>query len=80
MPITLLEAINQALDMALENDENVVVFGEYAGYEGGVFRVTAGLQKKYGKERVVDTPIAEDDIIVTAIGMAINGLKPVAEI
>ena len=49
MPITLLEAINQALDMALENDENVVVFGEDAGYEGGVFRVTAGLQKKYGK-------------------------------
>jgi pyruvate dehydrogenase E1 component beta subunit len=80
MPITLLEAINQALDMALENDENVVVFGEDAGYEGGVFRVTAGLQKKYGKERVFDTPIAEDAIIGTAIGMAINGLKPVAEI
>jgi len=80
MPITLLEAINQALDMALENDENVVVFGEDAGYEGGVFRVTAGLQKKYGKERVFDTPIAEDAIIGSAIGMAINGLKPVAEI
>ncbi|MDD2575681.1 MAG: alpha-ketoacid dehydrogenase subunit beta [Acholeplasmataceae bacterium] len=80
MPITLLEAINQALDMALENDENVVVFGEDTGYEGGVFRVTAGLQKKYGKERVFDTPIAEDAIIGTAIGMAINGLKPIAEI
>lgn len=80
MPITLLEAINQALDIALENDENVVVFGEDTGHEGGVFRVTAGLQKKYGKERVFDTPLAEDAIIGTAIGMAINGLKPVAEI
>ncbi len=78
--LTLLEAINQALDMAMEKDPNVVVFGEDAGFEGGVFRVTAGLQKKYGAERVFDTPIAESAIVGSAIGMAVNGLKPVAEI
>jgi pyruvate dehydrogenase E1 component beta subunit len=78
--LTLLEAINQALDMAMEKDPNVVVFGEDAGFEGGVFRVTAGLQKKYGVERVFDTPIAESAIVGSAIGMAVNGLKPVAEI
>ena len=77
--LTLLEAINQALDMAMEKDPNVVVFGEDAGFEGGVFRVTAGLQKKYGVERVFDTPIAESAIVGSAIGMAVNGLKPVAE-
>ncbi|WP_026400303.1 alpha-ketoacid dehydrogenase subunit beta [Acholeplasma equifetale] len=78
--ITLLEAINQALDQAMEKDPTVVAFGEDVGLEGGVFRVTAGLQKKYGKERVFDTPIAESAIMGAAIGMAINGLKPVAEI
>ncbi|NLB10878.1 alpha-ketoacid dehydrogenase subunit beta [bacterium] len=80
MPITLLEAINQALDIALEKDESVVIFGEDAGFEGGVFRVTQGLQKKYGKDRVFDTPISESGIVGSAIGMAINGLKPVVEI
>src|SRR5690606_12341547 len=78
--IRLLEAINQALDQAMEKDNSVVLFGEDAGFEGGVFRVTAGLQKKYGEERVFDTPIAESAIIGSAIGMAMNGLKPVAEI
>jgi pyruvate dehydrogenase E1 component beta subunit len=78
--ITLLEAINQALDQAMEKDESIVVFGEDAGFEGGVFRVTAGLQKKYGETRVFDTPIAESAIVGSAVGMAINGLKPVAEI
>src|SRR5690554_3641362 len=78
--ITLLEAINQALDQTMEKDESIVVFGEDAGFEGGVFRVTAGLQKKFGKERVFDTPIAESAIVGSAIGMAINRLKPVAEI
>ncbi|MBN3491110.1 alpha-ketoacid dehydrogenase subunit beta [Acholeplasma equirhinis] len=78
--ITLLEAINQALDQSMEKDNSVVLFGEDAGFEGGVFRVTAGLQKKYGEERVFDTPIAESAIIGSAIGMAMNGLKPVAEI
>ncbi|MFA7589208.1 MAG: alpha-ketoacid dehydrogenase subunit beta [Acholeplasmataceae bacterium] len=78
--LTLLEAINQALDQKLAEDKRVVVFGEDAGYEGGVFRVTAGLQKKYGELRVFDTPIAESTIIGSALGMAINGLLPVAEI
>src|SRR5690554_336534 len=76
--ITLLEAINQAIDQAMEKDESIVVFGEDAGFEGGVFRVTAGLQKKYGETRVFDTPIAESAIVGSAVGMAINGLKPIA--
>ena len=66
--------------MAAEKDPTVVAFGEDVGLEGGVFRVTAGLQKKYGVERVFDTPIAESAIVGSAIGMAVNGLKPVAEI
>ncbi len=78
--LTLLQAINKALEQQMEKDETVVVFGEDAGFEGGVFRVTAGLQKKFGVDRVFDTPIAEAAIVGSAIGMAINGLKPVAEI
>lgn len=78
--LTLLQAINQALEQQMEKDKSVVVFGEDAGFEGGVFRVTAGLQKKFGEDRVFDTPIAEAAIVGSAIGMAINGLKPVAEI
>jgi len=78
--ITLLDAINQALDQKMADDSRVVVFGEDTGFEGGVFRVTAGLQKKYGVDRVFDTPIAEAAITGSAIGMAINGLIPVAEI
>lgn len=76
----LLQAINEALDQKMEDDSRVVVFGEDAGYEGGVFRVTAGLQKKYGEDRCFDTPIAESAITGSAIGMAINGLIPVAEL
>lgn len=78
--ITLLDAINQALDQKMADDPRVVVFGEDTGFEGGVFRVTAGLQKKYGVDRVFDTPIAEAAITGSAVGMAINGLIPVAEI
>mgnify|MGYP001451768856 FL=1 len=78
--LTLLEAINQALDQKMADDPRVVVYGEDTGFEGGVFRVTAGLQKKYGEDRVFDTPIAESAITGSAIGMAINGLVPVAEI
>ncbi len=78
--LTLLQAINQTLEQQMEKDQSVVVFGEDAGFEGGVFRVTAGLQKKFGEDRVFDTPIAEAAIVGSAIGMAINGLKPVAEI
>jgi 2-oxoisovalerate dehydrogenase E1 component beta subunit len=64
----------------MERDGNVVVMGEDVGYFGGVFRVTEGLQKKYGTNRVFDTPIAENGIVATAIGMAAYGLRPVAEI
>ncbi|MFW5889391.1 MAG: alpha-ketoacid dehydrogenase subunit beta [Bacillota bacterium] len=76
---TILQALNEALDQAMETDDSVVVYGEDVGFEGGVFRTTAGLQKKYGEERVFDTPIAEAAIIGSAVGMAINGLKPVVE-
>ncbi|MGE4572391.1 MAG: alpha-ketoacid dehydrogenase subunit beta [Candidatus Izemoplasmatales bacterium] len=76
---TILQAINEALDQAMEKDESVVVYGEDVGFEGGVFRTTAGLQKKYGEGRVFDTPIAEAAIAGSAVGMAINGLKPVVE-
>jgi pyruvate dehydrogenase E1 component beta subunit len=76
----MVEAINQALDLKMAHDDRVVVFGEDSGFEGGVFRVTAGLQKKYGEARVFDTPIAEAAIVGSALGMAVNGLVPVAEI
>jgi len=78
--MNMIEALNSAHDVMLARDENVVAFGEDAGYFGGVFRVTAGLQKKYGKTRVFDSPIAEGGIVGTAIGMALYGLRPVAEI
>lgn len=78
--INLLEAINQGLDQKLNDDKRVVVYGQDVGYEGGVFRVTAGLQKKYGEDRVFDTPISEAAIIGSALGMSLNGLLPVAEI
>lgn len=78
--INLITAIKQTLDQQLELNDKVVVYGEDAGYEGGVFRATQGLQEKYGAERVFDTPIAESSIVGSAIGMAINGLKPVIEI
>ncbi len=78
--MNMIQAINSAIDVMLERDDNVVVFGEDVGYFGGVFRCTAGLQKKYGKTRVFDTPIAEGGILGTAIGMGAYGLRPVAEI
>ncbi|MBS3157829.1 alpha-ketoacid dehydrogenase subunit beta [Candidatus Woesearchaeota archaeon] len=80
MKITMLEAINKALFYEMSRDSSVVVLGEDVGKEGGVFRATEGLQQKYGAERVVDTPLAEAGIVGSAIGMAINGLKPVCEI
>jgi 2-oxoisovalerate dehydrogenase E1 component beta subunit len=76
----MIEALNDAHHVMMERDDNVVVMGEDAGYFGGVFRVTAGLQKKFGKQRVFDTPISENGIMATAIGMATYGLRPVAEI
>ncbi|MDI9485983.1 MAG: alpha-ketoacid dehydrogenase subunit beta [Bacillota bacterium] len=78
--MNLISAVNHTLDLELGRDESVVVFGEDVGLEGGVFRATVGLQQKYGEKRVFDTPLAESAIIGTAVGMAINGLRPVAEI
>jgi len=76
----MIHALNSAMDIMLERDPSVVVMGEDVGYFGGVFRCTEGLQRKYGESRVLDTPIAEGGIIAAAIGMAVNGLRPVAEI
>jgi len=78
--MTMIEAIRDALDVALTHDPAVTVFGEDVGYFGGVFRCTAGLQKKHGEKRCFDTPISELGIVGTAIGMAAYGLKPVVEI
>jgi len=78
--MTMIQAIRSAMDVMLERDPNVVVFGEDVGYFGGVFRCTEGLQAKYGASRVFDSPIAEGGIIGTAIGMGAYGLRPVAEI
>lgn len=77
--ITLVEAVTQALAYELAHDENVVVFGEDVGKNGGVFRATEGLQKTFGEHRVFDTPLAESMIAGLAIGMSLQGLKPVAE-
>ncbi|MDD2530092.1 MAG: alpha-ketoacid dehydrogenase subunit beta [Bacteroidales bacterium] len=77
--MNMVGAINDALDIKLKEDNNVVVFGEDVGVEGGVFRVTENLQKKYGAERVFDSPLAESGIVGTAIGMSIAGLRPVVE-
>ncbi|BCA95512.1 2-oxoisovalerate dehydrogenase subunit beta [Legionella antarctica] len=77
--ITLIEAVTQALAYELDQDKKVVVFGEDVGKNGGVFRATAGLQERFGEKRVFDTPLAESMIAGLAIGMSIQGLKPVAE-
>ncbi|WP_170763054.1 alpha-ketoacid dehydrogenase subunit beta [Ruegeria lacuscaerulensis] len=78
--MTMIEAVREAHDVAMEADERVVVFGEDVGYFGGVFRCTAGLQAKYGSSRCFDAPINEAGIVGSAIGMAAYGLKPVIEI
>lgn len=77
--MTLAQALNSALDMALQ-DPRVVVMGEDIGTTGGVFRVTDGLEKKYGPDRVIDTPVAESGIVGAAFGMAVAGLRPIVEI
>ncbi len=77
--MTMVQAINNALDLKLAEDPSVVVYGEDVGVVGGVFRVTEGLQKKYGAERVFDSPLAESSIAGTALGMAMSGLRPVVE-
>lgn len=78
--LNMVEAINDAMDVALARDPDVTIMGEDVGFFGGVFRATAGLQKKHGKTRVFDTPITECGIIGVAVGMAAYGLRPIPEI
>jgi pyruvate dehydrogenase E1 component beta subunit len=78
--ITLAKGVNMGLRAAMERDSKVLVMGEDVGKLGGVFRVTDGLQKDFGEERVIDTPLAESGIVGTAIGLALRGYRPVCEI
>ena len=78
--MNMVQALNSAMDVMLARNRDVVVFGEDVGYFGGVFRATDGLQRKYGKQRVFDTPIAEGGILGIAVGMGAYGLRPVAEV
>jgi 2-oxoisovalerate dehydrogenase E1 component beta subunit len=78
--MNMIQAIRSALEVMLERDATVCVFGEDVGYFGGVFRATQGLQQRFGPQRVFDTPLAEGGIVAVAIGMGMNGLRPVPEI
>ncbi|WP_139488540.1 alpha-ketoacid dehydrogenase subunit beta [Brevibacillus dissolubilis] len=78
--MTMQQAITDALRISLESDPNVLIFGEDVGVNGGVFRVTAGLQEKFGEDRVFDTPLAESGIGGMAVGLGLQGFRPVAEI
>lgn len=78
--LTLIQAINDALKTVLEDDETTLLLGEDIGVNGGVFRATDGLQKQFGAKRVIDTPLSEAGFVGTAVGMALNGLKPIVEI
>ncbi len=78
--MTMIQALRSAMDVMLERDPNVIVYGQDVGYFGGVFRCTEGLQAKYGTSRVFDAPISEGGIVGTAIGMAAYGLRPVVEV
>ena len=78
--LTLVQAINLALIQEMERDDRIIILGEDVGRNGGVFRVTEGLFKRFGAERVVDTPLAESGIVGTSIGLAMAGLRPIPEI
>lgn len=78
--MNMVQALNNAMDIKLADDDSIVMYGEDVGVEGGVFRVTEGLQKKYGEARVFDSPLAESAIVGTGIGMAVSGLRPVVEL
>lgn len=78
--MTMIQAITNALDVELGLDDKVLLFGEDVGHNGGVFRATEGLQKKYGSDRVFDTPLAESGIAGLAVGLALQGFRPVPEI
>jgi 2-oxoisovalerate dehydrogenase E1 component subunit beta len=81
MPVmSMVQALNSAMDVMLGRDPNVLIFGEDVGFYGGVFRVTDGLQKKHGEQRVFDAPIAEGGIMAVAVGMGAYGLRPIVEI
>lgn len=77
---TYIQAITEAMDISLERDENVLIFGEDVGKNGGVFRATEGLQDKYGEERVFNTPLAESGIGGLAIGLTTQGYRPIMEL
>jgi 2-oxoisovalerate dehydrogenase E1 component beta subunit len=79
-PITMAKALNEGMRKSMEADPKVVIMGEDVGKLGGVFRITDGLQKDFGEDRVIDTPLAESAIIGTAVGLAIRGYRPVCEI
>ena len=78
--MTMVQALNSAMDVLLARDPDVVIFGEDVGFYGGVFRVTEGLQQKHGETRVFDTPIAEGGMMAVAVGMGAYGLRPIVEI
>ena len=78
--MTMIQALNSAMDISMSRDPNVLTFGEDVGYFGGVFKATQGLQAEFGRTRVFDTPITECGIIGVAVGMAVNGMRPVPEI
>ena len=80
MKITMAKGLNAGLRKAMENDPKVLVMGEDVGKLGGVFRITDGLQKDFGEDRVIDTPLAESGIVGTAVGLALRGYRPVVEI
>ncbi len=80
LKVTLAKALNMGLRQAMEDDPKVLLMGEDVGKLGGVFRITDGLQKDFGEDRVIDSPLAESGIVGTAIGMALRGYKPVVEI
>ncbi|WYV02321.1 alpha-ketoacid dehydrogenase subunit beta [Oceanobacillus sp. FSL H7-0719] len=78
--LTLIQAVNDGLKTMLEADENTLLLGEDIGVNGGVFRATDGLQEQFGSKRVIDTPLSEAGFVGTAVGMALNGLRPIVEI
>src|SRR5437868_2810492 len=78
--MSMVQALNSGMEVMLARDPDVVIFGEDVGFYGGVFRVTDGLQKKFGDQRVFDTPIAEGGMLATAVGMGAYGLRPIVEI
>src|SRR5919205_2055759 len=78
--MSMVQALNSAMDVMLARNPDVVIFGEDVGFYGGVFRVTEGLQKKHGDQRVFDSPIAEGGMLAVAVGMGAYGLRPIVEI